>query len=42
MPDADHLTVHGGENQALMAAADVVKERPVNAGFAATIDFDPT
>lgn len=42
MPDAEHLTVKGGENQALMAAADVIKGLPGNTGFSANIDFDPS
>lgn len=42
MPDAEHLTVKGGENEALMAAADAIKRLPGNAGFAVKIDFDPS
>lgn len=42
MPDSDHLTVKGGENEALMAAADVIKGLPGNAGFDVKIDFDPS
>lgn len=41
MPDSEHLTVKGGENEALMAAADLIKGLPGNAGFAVKIDFDP-
>lgn len=42
MPDAEHLTVKGGENEALMAAADLIKGLPDNAGFSLKIDFDPS
>lgn len=42
MPDAEHLAVKGGENEALMAAADLIKGLPGNAGFFAMIDFDPS
>jgi hypothetical protein len=41
MPDTEHLTVRGGENEALMAAVDVIKSLSGNEGFAAEIDFDP-
>ena len=40
-PDTEHLTVRGGENEALMAAVDVIKSLSGNEGFAAEIDFDP-
>ena len=42
MPDDEHLTVKGGENEALIAATDLIKGLPGNAGFAAKIDFDPS
>ena len=42
MPDSDHLTVKGGENEVLMAAADVIKGLPGNAGFDVKIDFEPS
>ena len=42
MPDAEHLTVKGGENEALIAAADVIKGLPGNAGFSANVDFYPS
>ncbi len=42
MPDAGHLTVKGGENEAMMAAADLIKGLTGNAGFSAKIDFDPS
>lgn len=42
MPDVEHLTVKGGENEALMAAADMIKGLPGNSGFAVKIDFDPS
>jgi hypothetical protein len=42
MPDTEHLTVRGGENEALMAAVDVIKSLSGNEGFAAEIDFDPS
>jgi hypothetical protein len=42
MPDGEHLVVKGGENEAMMAAAGLIKGLPGNAGFSATIDFDPS
>ena len=42
MPDDEHLTVKGGENEALLAATDLIKGLPGNAGFVAKIDFDPS
>ncbi len=42
MPEAEHLTVKGGESEALMAAADVIKGLPGNSGFEVKIDFDPS
>jgi hypothetical protein len=42
MPDAGHLTVKGGENEAMMAAADRINGLTGNAGFSAKIDFDPS
>ena len=42
MPDDEHLTVKGGENEAFIAATDLIKGLPGNAGFAAKIDFDPS
>jgi hypothetical protein len=42
MPDAEHLTVKGGENEALMAAADLIKGLTGNVGFSVKIDFDPS
>ncbi len=41
MPDGEHLIVKGGENEAMMAAADLIKGLPGNTGFLAAIDFDP-
>ena len=41
MPDNEHLTVKGGESEALIAATDLIKRLPGNAGFDAKIDFDP-
>lgn len=40
MPADDHLTVLGGEKEAMRAAVDVVRSLAGNEGFAATIDFD--
>ena len=42
MPDDEHLTVKGGESEALIAATDLIKGLPGNAGFDAKIDFDPS
>jgi hypothetical protein len=42
MPTSEHLTVKGGENEAMMAMADLIKGLPGNEGFAAKIDFDPS
>ncbi len=42
MPDDEHLTAKGGENEALIAATDLIKGLPGNAGFVAKIDFDPS
>jgi hypothetical protein len=42
MPDDEHLTVKGGENEALIPDTDLIKGLPGNAGFAAKIDFDPS
>lgn len=42
MPDAEHVTVKGGESEALIAATDLIKGLPGNAGFDAKIDFDPS
>ena len=42
MPKSDQLTVRGGENEALLAAVNVVKNLAGNEGFSATIDFAPS
>ncbi len=42
MPASEHLTVKGGENEAMMAIADLIKALPGNEGFAVKIDFDPS
>lgn len=42
MPENEHVIVKGGEKEALMAAADVIKGLPGNAGFDVKIDFDPS
>ena len=42
MPESDQMSVRGGENEALMAAADLIRQLPGNAGFTAEVNLDPS
>jgi hypothetical protein len=42
MPDTKHLTLKVGENETLMAAADVIIGLSDNTGFTAKVGFDPS
>lgn len=42
MPQVDQITVRGNENDALMAAADLVRQLDGNAGFAAEVNLEPS
>lgn len=41
MPGEDQLLVKGGEHEAMLAATDVIRALPDNAGFEASIAFNP-
>ncbi len=42
MPESDQLSVPGGEQEALIAAADLLRSLPGNEGFTAQVDLEPS
>ena len=42
MPESDQIQVPGGENEALMAAAELLRKLPANEGFTALVDLGPS
>lgn len=42
MPENDQIQVQGGENEALMAAAELVRKLSANDGFTALVDLEPS
>jgi len=42
MPAADQITVRGGENEAILAAIDVIRGLPGNEAYAAEINLEPS
>ncbi len=42
MPPTDQLTVRGGEQEALMAAADLLRGLEGNEDFSAMVDLEPS
>jgi hypothetical protein len=41
MPNADQMTVRGGENEAILKAIDVIRELPGNEAYLAEVDLEP-
>lgn len=42
MPAADQMTVRGGEDEVILAAIDLIRELPDNAGYAAEVNLEPS
>ncbi len=42
MPETDQMTVRGGENEAILAAIDVIRELPDNEGYTAEVNLEPS